>query len=943
MPSLRASLPITKASQLLELDSPFDRLTNLACNIFGLPHAMISIIDGERTVFRSNVGLGHEELPRDVTLTNHIVSLGPDAVVVVEDGQADPRTRDHVLVKGPPYLRFFAGVSVVDRDNRPIGAIGVMDVRPRKPMTAAQVETLKMLGQMAAELFRQADTTRTEREQIALLKLAEEIAGVGHWRMDLTTGETTASDEVVRIHGVTPGSPEAAALDIYDQYDPEDLERLQGLLARAAETGEGYETTIRLRRVDNAAQRLTRARARVQRDEAGKPRIIFGVFQDITDATEAEQRLKDSETALAQQVATLNLAQGVAELGVWRLDLASGKVAWSDEVYRIHGVDRASFDPSYDDAVGFYHPEDQPRVTAWIEQAIQGADQGEFRLRLIRADGEERVVLSRCRQERDAQGVLTALVGVFQDVTERERAHEVVAASEARFRALADHASDVISIFDLQGEFRYISPAVTRILGWAPEELIGKRTWDVVHPDDHDAIHAAYRSYLAAGPGAPSPLIRYRGRRKDGGWSWMEAQPTVSWDRNGEPIEIQDSVRDVSAAKALEEALTAARDAAEAAARVKGDFLANMSHELRTPLTSVIGYSGLLKAREGLGPTERLFADRIATSSQALLSVINDILDYSKLEAGAIELETAPFDPRELAERVLSIVEPQAAAKGLSLGWRLADQTPQALCGDEARLGQVLLNFLSNAVKFTETGEVRIEGGWSEGRLRLEVVDSGAGIEPAKIDRLFERFTQADSSTTRLHGGTGLGLAICKRLIELMGGTIGASSAPGEGSVFWFEIPAQTAAEIVRGPEDLTDGEGLDVQGLRVLMADDNAGNRELFRVMSAPWGIALETASDGLEALERAKCGGLDLILMDLHMPVMDGMDATRAIRQLDGAAGQAPIIALSADVQPEQMAVCHAIGMDGHVAKPINVETLLREMSRVVQTGRTAREPVS
>lgn len=939
MPGTRASLPITKASQLLELDSPFDRLTNLACSIFGLPHAMISIIDGERTVFRSNVGLGQDELPRDMTLTNHIVSLGPDALVMVEDGQADPRTCDHVMVNGPPYLRFFAGVAVVDRDNQPIGAIGVMDVRPRKPLTARQVETLKMLGQMAADLFQQADATRAQREQVALVKLAEEVAGVGHWRVDLTTGETTASDEVVRIHGVQPGSAQAANVDMYAQYDPEDLERLQGLLARAAETGEGYETTIRLRRLDDGARRLTRARARVQRDENGRPRVIFGVFQDITDATEAEQRLKDSEAALSREVATLSLAQGVAGLGVWRLDLATGKVAWSDEVYRIHGVDRASFDPSYDDAVGFYHAEDQPRVKAWIEQAVQGGEPGEFRLRIIRADGEERVVLSRCRREHDANGALIGLVGVFQDVTERERAHEIVAASEARFRTLADHASDVIAIFNLDGVFRYLSPATRRVMGWAPEDLIGMRSWDLVHTDDQQAMRAAYRDHLAAGPDAPSPRIRYRGRRRDGSWAWLEAQPTVLRDRSGAPIEIQDSVRDISAAKALEEALTEARDAAEAAARAKGDFLANMSHELRTPLTSVIGYSGLLKDREGLGPTERLFADRIATSSQALLSVINDILDYSKLEAGAIELEAAPFDPGELATRALSIVEPQAAAKGLALDWRLGDGTPQALCGDEARLGQVLLNFLSNAVKFTEAGEVRIEGGWSDGRLRLEVIDSGEGIDPAKIDRLFERFTQADSSTTRLHGGTGLGLAICKRLIELMGGTIGARSTPGEGSVFWFEVPAQEA-DAAMTLSDPAASEALDVVGLRVLMADDNAGNRELFRVMSAAWGIELETASDGLEALERAKDGGLDLILMDLHMPVMDGMDATRAIRQLEGAAGQAPIIALSADVQPEQMAVCHAIGMDGHVAKPINVETLLREMSRVVQAGRAAPE---
>lgn len=225
---------------------------------------------------------------------------------------------------------------------------------------------------------------------------------------------------------------------------------------------------------------------------------------------------------------------------------------------------------------------------------------------------------------------------------------------------------------------------------------------------------------------------------------------------------------------------------------------------------------------------------------------------------------------------------------------------PGALMGDDGRLRQVLLNFLSNAVKFTASGEVRLETRWSDGRFRAEVTDSGIGVSPEKIDALFERFTQADASTTRNYGGTGLGLAISRHLIEMMGGEIGATSRPGEGSTFWFEVPLPVA-EAEGGVEAQTT---IDLpKGLRVLMADDAPANRELIKAILGPWAVDLETVENGAEAVQAASRGGHDLILMDVHMPVMDGMDATRAIRSLPGTAGRVPVIALTANVQPEQV----------------------------------------
>ena len=465
-------------------------------------------------------------------------------------------------------------------------------------------------------------------------------------------------------------------------------------------------------------------------------------------------------------------------------------------------------------------------------------------------------------------------------------------------------------------------------MGYRPEELVGKSIWDFIHPEDIGGLRTAFAAYLKAGPGAPSPRVPYRGVSKDGRAVWLEAHPKAIRDAEGRPLEFQDVVRDVSETKALEDELIASRDVAEAGARAKSEFLANMSHELRTPLTSVIGFSGLLQESRNLPEAERKYADRIATGSEALLSVINDILDYSKLEADAVDLDPQAFDPRAMAEGAVALVEAQCQAKGLRLEAAVDASVPGALMGDEGRLRQVTLNFLSNAVKFTTSGTVRLAVTVAGGRLRVLVKDSGIGISPDKIDALFDRFTQADASTTRVYGGTGLGLAISRRLIEMMGGEIGAESRPGEGSTFWFEVPVCEAVEAV---EATGEGDLAVDAGLRILMADDAAPNRELVTAILGGLGLALDTVCNGAEAVEAARTGTYDLILMDVHMPVMDGLDATRAIRAISGPVGRTPIIALTANVQPEQVARCREAGMDGHVGKPIQISELLTALATV------------
>ena len=257
---------------------------------------------------------------------------------------------------------------------------------------------------------------------------------------------------------------------------------------------------------------------------------------------------------------------------------------------------------------------------------------------------------------------------------------------------------------------------------------------------------------------------------------------------------------------------------------------------------------------------------------------------------------------------------------------------PGAMIGDEGRLRQVTLNFLSNAVKFTAAGTIRLAmTATANSRLRIAVTDSGIGVAPEKLDALFDRFTQADSSTTRVYGGTGLGLAISRRLIEMMGGEIGADSRPGVGSTFWFEVPLNEAIAGVDTGSVGTSDQAL-AEGLRILMADDAAPNRELMTALLSGLGLSLETVENGAQAVEAARAGTYDLILMDVHMPVMDGLDATRAIRALNGEPGRVPIVALTANVQPEQVQRCREAGMDDHVGKPIQVAQLLRVIAALL-----------
>jgi PAS domain S-box-containing protein len=592
------------------------------------------------------------------------------------------------------------------------------------------------------------------------------------------------------------------------------------------------------------------------------------------------------------------------------------------------------------------HPDELPAATLAWRRMRDGVESAGGELRLRRADGVYRWHLWRSHPERDAQGRVVRWVGTCTDIQEQKRAEEQLEqriaertaelrASEERFRQAFEFAGIGMAIVGLDGRWVRVNKSICEIVGYSQPELVAKTFQDITHPDDLAADLAHVKELIAGTRRSYQMEKRYIHR--DGHLVWVRLTVSIVRAANNDPVHFVSQIEDITERKRLEESLANARDQALESSRLKSEFLATMSHEIRTPMNGVIGMTSLLRDTP-LTAAQAEYVRTIESSGESLLSIINDILDYSKIEAGRIELETSPFDLRQCMEDSLDLFAARAVEKKIELVCRIGPEVPRDVVGDAARLRQILVNLIGNALKFTESGEivVSVEGEAAETRqrLRFAVRDTGIGIASAGMERLFKSFSQVDASTTRRFGGTGLGLAISKRLVEAMDGKIWAESEPGKGSTFHFTIvvdvhPDTAAMAQFTLPE---------LVKRRLLVVDDNPISLRVIGELARSWGMIVHEVSSGREALDwLGTNGGCDVAVIDLHMPGMDGDQLAVAIHA-QPELEHVPLVLLTALGRPTRSAEFVQL-----VSKPVKADALRLAIRAGLrrQTGSRSRDP--
>jgi PAS domain S-box-containing protein len=709
-----------------------------------------------------------------------------------------------------------------------------------------------------------------------------------------------------------------------DFYHPDDQPGLRARIA-AMKAGESDETEGRIRRADGSWQWFA-IRGHCMAE---------GTFiVSLRDATADRARREEIEEARR----TRKLLGASAGLGIWEFDPREGVIWWSDELRDLVGFDDQRWTP--DRFFELVHPRDVERLRRELNLAALEGRSLRTEHRILARDRwlTMRVTI---RPEPVADGV-HALKGISEDITELVAARDAARKGERHMRkaqrqlalnaarlnlALQAAEAGVYEIDHVKQTF-WCSPEFGRITGQTGssyEEAVDLR-FPGFHPDDLPHVRASFRA-LHRGDKQSGESFEARIVRPDGTERWVRVFHHLQVSRNGRWLKAGGLVQDCDVLKRQELALKEARAAAEAAAEAKAAFLANMSHEIRTPMNGVMGVLHLLK-NEALSQDGRALLAEALSCGAMLAELLNDVIDFSKIEAGRLELASEPVDPCGLVTSVVRLLEPQALAKGLRLTAE-ADEQLGWVRSDPVRLRQALFNLVGNAVKFTEAGQVLVRCRQpSPGVLRVEVEDTGVGIPLSAQSRLFERFHQADASTTRKFGGSGLGLAITRRLAQMMGGDVGFTSVEGEGSIFWIEVQAEPA----HAPAEAAELTASVLEGVAVLVVEDNPTNRLIATKLLENLGARVETAVDGHAGVEAARRGTFDLILMDIQMPGIDGQEAARRIRALGGPAADTPIVALTANVLAHQRQAYLETGMDGVVGKPISPGALLAEIGEAV-----------
>lgn len=751
------------------------------------------------------------------------------------------------------------------------------------------------------------------------LRLVVESARVGTWDYDLISGEVVWDRNSRDLFGVPAEGPLTYSL-VLSCIHYEDRREVENAIKEALEPASGgtYEKEFRVQWPDGSIHWVL-GKGKVL--YAGKgidrhPVRFIGINHDLTEHRLAEKNLEEVAEAY-------RLALEGADLGTWDMDLKKKVYSGDERCRHLFGVPETET-LSAARVLQAIHPDDRERVLQAVMRARDPSSDGRYEAeyRTIWPDGSVHWVHARGQAFFAGEGAQRRPVrftGTVMEITERKQIEQSLDESETRFRTNFENASVGMAQVSLDGYFLRVNQKLCDITGYPEEELLSRTFMEITHPDDVEA-DVEHARLLRDGK-IDSYQMEKRYIRRDGDSIWISLTVGLQRDRDGTPLYYLPVMVDITDRKRAEEALLGAKEDAEAANGAKSEFLANMSHELRTPMTVIMGaVQHLLLSSPG--PGQREFLEMADRSSHRLLAIIDDLLDISRIEAKKLKIEDQPFDLRLCLCQSTEIFMRQAMEKGIRLYCEVDPETPEQIIGDTQRLEQILVNLIGNAVKFTDRGEIAVRVHTTEEQVTISVRDTGIGIPADKMELLFEPFTQVDSSRTRRFGGTGLGLAICRKLVAMMGGVIRATSEEGKGSTFSFTLPLKPV--LLKEEPHPERGEEVH-RPLRVLLAEDDAMVRDLVNLMLSRLEVVVSIAENGRQAVDLWREGGADLILMDLQMPEMDGIEATRRIRELEG--GREPktcIFALTAHARREDREECMAAGMDGFMTKPLRMAEL-------------------
>jgi PAS domain S-box-containing protein len=764
----------------------------------------------------------------------------------------------------------------------------------------------------------------------AALRLAQEIASLGQYAYDIRSDSWSSSDILDRIFGIAPDYPRDAAHWL-ELVSPAFREEMSAYLQRTLELGQSFDREYQIRRVCDGHTRWVHGKGQLLFDRQGEPKTLIGTIQDITARKRAEEDLR----------AVLHEAGDA----IWIGDAGGRFIYANPSACALTGhLAREVENMQFSDLIREEVDGEWARHVAVLESGE--VVRREWQLR--RQDGGQ--VSVQLTTERLLDGRYLAF---GRDLTEKRR-HD---AELLKLSQAVEQSPESILITNVDAEIEYVNEAFVRQTGYRREDVIGKNPRILKSGNTPPETFVELWQAMTEGRAWQG---EFHDRRRDGSEYVEFAIITPLRQPDGRITHYVSVQQDITERKRtgkeldryrhhLEELvevrtdeLERAKSAAEAATQAKSAFLANMSHEIRTPMNGILGMVYLLR-REGVTAAQDERLGKIAAAGNHLLGVINDILDLSKIEAGKIALEHRDFAIASLLKGVMAVNGDAIKDKGLRFFIKVST-LPERVRGDQTRLSQILVNYISNALKFTESGSITLAGQVLEttaanSLLRFEVSDTGIGLAPEQQARLFNVFEQADNSTTRKHGGTGLGLAINRRLAQLMGGEVGVESEPGRGSTFWLTVRLEHAsgAAAFAGEAATEPAEAVLLRehgGRRVLLAEDDAINQEVAVLILQSAGLKVDIAHDGAQALDMAGRTPYAAILMDMQMPELDGLAATRAIRAL-AACRDTPIVAMTANAFTEDREKCLAAGMNDFISKPVDPEVLYATLLRWLAPG--------